>query len=148
VSGLVGSSVHIVSDRSIKEIFNLNFRCDRVLLSHDACEKLVVRQYPNCVISSKQSVPADVTYNVIGQDICMGDHKPVFLSFYLNTVSDFQCSHIQMDRLSQSENSEVERELPPSIESPSYTDLLPIYPRFKEIKETVPSLKLFKETTV
>jgi len=78
----------------------------------------------------------------------MGDHKPVFLSFYLKTTEDSLWKSMPTDKPSQLDSNDLERELLPSIESPSYTDLIPIYPKYKEIKEAVSSHKLFKETTV
>lgn len=45
--------------------------CDRVFMSHSA----------KSLISDANSMPC---YNVIGQDVCMGDHKPVFLYFPLS----------------------------------------------------------------
>ncbi|XP_041476376.1 inositol polyphosphate-5-phosphatase A-like isoform X2 [Lytechinus variegatus] len=45
--------------------------CDRVFMSHSA----------KSLISDANSRPS---YNVIGQDVCMGDHKPVFLHFPLS----------------------------------------------------------------
>ena len=102
--------------------------CDRVLMSHQA-KSLINDQDDNSAI----------TYDVIGKDVCMGDHKPVFLRCKLKLTS----------------NNLPRR---PRVESPSYTDLLNSPPptsttssnnggcsRFMELKDSV---KLFKETTV
>ncbi|XP_071506501.1 inositol polyphosphate-5-phosphatase A-like isoform X1 [Diadema antillarum] len=45
--------------------------CDRVFMSHSA----------KSLISDANS---GSTYGVIGQDVCMGDHKPIFLNFKLS----------------------------------------------------------------
>lgn len=91
--------------------------CDRVLMSHEA--RLLVEDETN--------------YDVIGKEVCMGDHKPVFLRCQLRLRSTLRR---------------------PRVESPSYTDLLNSPPasnggclRFTDIKDPA-SVKLFKETTV
>ena len=97
--------------------------CDRVLISHEA-KSLINDEDDNSV----------VIYDVIGKDVCMGDHKPVFLRCKLRLVSN---------RLHGR----------PRVESPSYTDLLNTptsssnggCSRFCDLKDSV---KLFKETTV
>ena len=100
--------------------------CDRVLMSHQA----------KALINDEDDNSA-ITYDVIGKDVCMGDHKPVFLRCKLKLTS----------------NNLPRR---PRVESPSYTDLLNSPPptsttsnggcsRFMELKDSV---KLFKETTV
>jgi len=102
--------------------------CDRVLMSHQA-KSLINDQDDNSAI----------TYDVIGKDVCMGDHKPVFLRCKLKLTS-----------------SNLPRRPEMKVESPSYTDLLNSPPptatssnggcsRFMELKDSV---KLFKETTV
>ncbi len=94
--------------------------CDRVLMSHEA-----------------RSLVDDsaINYDVIGKEVCMGDHKPVFLQCQLKLTSRslIRC---------------------PRVESPSYTDLLSSPPasnggclRFTDIKDPA-TVKLFKETTV
>ena len=94
--------------------------CDRVLMSHDA---------KNLVQNDGRD--ADLSYDVIGKDVCMGDHKPVFLWCQIGLASRR-----------------------PRVESPSYTDLLTSPPasnggclRFTDIKDPA-TVKLFKETTV
>ncbi|XP_029465842.1 type I inositol 1,4,5-trisphosphate 5-phosphatase isoform X2 [Rhinatrema bivittatum] len=47
--------------------------CDRIIMSHSAKELLVKSENEEKI----------VTYDNIGPNICMGDHKPVFLSFRL-----------------------------------------------------------------
>uniref|UniRef100_A0A3Q0SJ88 inositol-polyphosphate 5-phosphatase n=1 Tax=Amphilophus citrinellus TaxID=61819 RepID=A0A3Q0SJ88_AMPCI len=49
--------------------------CDRILMSHTA-QDLILRSD-----DSENSV----VYNTVGPNVCMGDHKPVFLSFPLKT---------------------------------------------------------------
>ena len=51
--------------------------CDRVLMSHQA-KSLINDQDDNSAI----------TYDVIGKDVCMGDHKPVFLRCKLKLTSN------------------------------------------------------------
>ena len=65
--------------------------CDRVLMSHQA-KTLINDQDDNSAI----------TYDVIGKDVCMGDHKPVFLRCKLKLTSNNL----------------------PRVESSSYTNLL------------------------
>ena len=124
--------------------------CDRVLLSHDAAEKLVA------VDGHRQngvSASADIHYDVIGPDVCMGDHKPVFLSFGLlvrqkaPTPTTMTTTEKILERICDVSG----RELPPSIESPSYTDLLDnsLYSKYIELRDkSAASMKMFKETTV
>lgn len=128
-------------------IFRCPAWCDRVLLSHDAEEHLVHRQpRSNGLVTS-----SEVRYDVIGADVCMGDHKPVFLSFKLRLGSDAAAPPTGNNSNKIFDVSG--RELPPSIESPSYTDLLDnsslMYAKYIELRnETATSLKMFKETTV
>lgn len=104
--------------------------CDRVLMSLEA-RALIHDEDDNSIIN----------YDVIGKDVCMGDHKPVFLKFQLKMTSNWPPRR-------------------PRVESPSYTDLLSSNASsqppsnnggcsrlFMDIKD--PSVvKLFKETTV
>lgn len=81
----------------------------------------------------------DISYDVIGKDVCMGDHKPVFL----------KCQIRVKNRLFR-----------PRVESPSYMDLLTSPATnsstnsnsaggcFMEIQDPAATVKLFKETTV
>ncbi|XP_068708650.1 inositol polyphosphate-5-phosphatase A-like isoform X2 [Montipora capricornis] len=50
--------------------------CDRIFLSHPYRE----------LIEEKKGFP--VVYDMIGKQACMGDHKPIFLYFNLNTSGD------------------------------------------------------------
>lgn len=50
--------------------------CDRIFLSH-SCKAL---------IEEKKSSP--VVYDMIGKQACMGDHKPIFLHFVMNSSGD------------------------------------------------------------
>ena len=59
--------------------------CDRVLMSQDAKEKVVVQE--NGQDSQNGSEEDHCKYNVIGSDTCMGDHKPVYLSFKMRLAS-------------------------------------------------------------
>ena len=83
----------------------------------------------------------------------MGDHKPVFLSFKLQLGSSLLNALPSGDEILNKFKScdVIEREMPPSIESPSYTDLLDnnLYSKYIELRDnTASSLKMFKETTV
>ncbi|XP_042344226.1 inositol polyphosphate-5-phosphatase A [Plectropomus leopardus] len=49
--------------------------CDRILMSHAAQE----------VIHRGGDSEKSIIYNTVGPNVCMGDHKPVFLSFSLKT---------------------------------------------------------------
>lgn len=114
--------------------------CDRVLMSHEA-KSLVLNQ---------DNDNSKVSYGVIGREVCMGDHKPVFLKFELgkkvgqdNAKEDCEAVVVV--------DSELKK---PRVESPSYTDLLssPVTccnnsTLFLEIKDAS-KVKLFKETTV
>uniref|UniRef100_A0A3P8T459 inositol-polyphosphate 5-phosphatase n=1 Tax=Amphiprion percula TaxID=161767 RepID=A0A3P8T459_AMPPE len=49
--------------------------CDRILMSHAAQD----------FIDRRDDGEKSVVYNTVGPNVCMGDHKPVFLSFSLKT---------------------------------------------------------------
>ncbi|XP_031426785.1 inositol polyphosphate-5-phosphatase A isoform X2 [Clupea harengus] len=49
--------------------------CDRILFSLTAQD----------IIHKRQDGEPDLTYNTLGPNVCMGDHKPVFLCFPLKT---------------------------------------------------------------
>nr|XP_020446273.1 type I inositol 1,4,5-trisphosphate 5-phosphatase-like isoform X2 [Monopterus albus] len=49
--------------------------CDRILMSHTARE----------FIHTRHEGERSIVYNTIGPNVCMGDHKPVFLFFSLKT---------------------------------------------------------------
>ncbi|XP_067084483.1 inositol polyphosphate-5-phosphatase A [Osmerus mordax] len=49
--------------------------CDRILMSHTAQD----------VIHRRDDRERSVVYNTLGPNVCMGDHKPVFLFFTLKT---------------------------------------------------------------
>ncbi|XP_004544334.1 inositol polyphosphate-5-phosphatase A [Maylandia zebra] len=49
--------------------------CDRILMSHTAQD----------LIHRRDDGEKSVVYNTMGPNVCMGDHKPVFLSFSLKT---------------------------------------------------------------
>ncbi|XP_004072539.1 type I inositol 1,4,5-trisphosphate 5-phosphatase [Oryzias latipes] len=51
--------------------------CDRILMSHSAHD----------VIHRGEDDEKTIVYNTVGTNVCMGDHKPVFLSFPLKTNS-------------------------------------------------------------
>merc|ERR1712130_285751 len=60
--------------------------CDRVLMSHDLKSKLIKNAQNNSTIGDLECSPSptlSVHYDVIGKDVCMGDHKPVFLKCQL-----------------------------------------------------------------
>ncbi|CAO1430867.1 unnamed protein product [Diamesa hyperborea] len=60
--------------------------CDRILLSKTA-KKLMDDE-------------ENYTYGIIGEDVCMGDHKPVYLSLRIKTKQGISniCEHAQDDR--------------------------------------------------
>ena len=102
--------------------------CDRVLISRLASDNLMKRITG---AESKESKPdfgtesqpkpdmfEDIQYNVIGSDVCMGDHKPVFLKLRLTHGADVLGSYSQNSIYSGSP------EKIPRIESPTYIDLL------------------------
>jgi hypothetical protein len=132
-------------------------------LSHDAAEQLIHRpehqqhhkqqqQQQRCNGLVTSSLNGLVNYDVIGGDVCMGDHKPVFLSFKLRLGSSLFKAPAGDEIFKTLKSCDVtEREMPPSIESPSYTDLLDgnLYSKYIELRDnTASSLKMFKETTV
>ncbi|XP_065883608.1 inositol polyphosphate-5-phosphatase A-like [Dysidea avara] len=47
--------------------------CDRILMN-DAAARLIEKN------------PTDVSYSMMGKDVCVGDHKPIYLTFSLNQV--------------------------------------------------------------
>ncbi|KAI5094765.1 type I inositol 1,4,5-trisphosphate 5-phosphatase, partial [Silurus meridionalis] len=49
--------------------------CDRILMSHNTRD----------VIYRRNDGQNNVVYNILGQKVCMGDHKPVFLFFALKS---------------------------------------------------------------
>ncbi|KAK7146383.1 hypothetical protein R3I93_013968 [Phoxinus phoxinus] len=51
--------------------------CDRILMSHGAVD----------IIHRREESESGVVYNTLGSDICMGDHKPVFLFFPLKKIA-------------------------------------------------------------
>ena len=102
--------------------------CDRVLISKLARENLLKRITGVQSKESKaefdtESQPKpnmfeDIQYNVIGSDVCMGDHKPVFLKLRLIHGADVPGSY------SQNHIHSGSPEKFPRIESPTYIDLL------------------------
>uniref|UniRef100_A0A8C1PRG0 inositol-polyphosphate 5-phosphatase n=1 Tax=Cyprinus carpio TaxID=7962 RepID=A0A8C1PRG0_CYPCA len=51
--------------------------CDRILMSHSTRD----------IIHRREEGKSGVVYNTLGSDICMGDHKPVFLFFTMKTFT-------------------------------------------------------------
>ncbi|XP_043102824.1 inositol polyphosphate-5-phosphatase A [Puntigrus tetrazona] len=51
--------------------------CDRILMSHSAAD----------IIHRRREGESGVVYNTLGSNICMGDHKPVFLFFPMRTIT-------------------------------------------------------------
>jgi inositol-1,4,5-trisphosphate 5-phosphatase len=113
--------------------------CDRILVSLIAKKNLFslngVRKDECCDELESRSRLEDnngegVEYNVMGRDVCMGDHKPVYLKFRLQHGADnisealVNLSSIDHDGsyLPRSQN-ECPEEFP-RIESPTYIDLL------------------------
>ena len=100
---------------------------------------------------SSPSPTPSVHYDVIGKDVCMGDHKPVFLKCQLKLTQTSAIMSTSDNSVDQSKCVSLRR---PRVESPSYTDLLSSPPisnggclRFTGIKDPA-NMKLFKETTV
>jgi len=66
-------------------------RCDRVLLSREASTRLVPSpcSAPGCPVAGVDGGAASpaIVYDAIGKEVCMGDHKPVFLTCLLRTRS-------------------------------------------------------------
>ncbi|XP_051525338.1 inositol polyphosphate-5-phosphatase A-like isoform X1 [Myxocyprinus asiaticus] len=50
--------------------------CDRILMSHSARD-----------IIHRREEGESVVYNTLGSNVCMGDHKPVFLFFTMKTIA-------------------------------------------------------------
>jgi len=117
--------------------------CDRVLMSHEARSLLV---------KADQADPS-FHYDVIGKDVCMGDHKPVFLWCRIGLTAPAEGASSPLPHACPTTRGQ--QQLPhPRVESPSYTDLLNSPPasnggclRFTDIKDPS-TVKLFKETTV
>ena len=118
--------------------------CDRVLMSHEARSLLV---------KADQADPS-FHYDVIGKDVCMGDHKPVFLWCRIGLTAPAE-GGASSPLPHACPTTRGQQQLPhPRVESPSYTDLLNSPPasnggclRFTDIKDPS-TVKLFKETTV
>ena len=96
-----------------------------------------------CPISIIRHLTSFFFLNFLGKDVCMGDHKPVFL----------RC-HLKLTQTSSNLSGSASDTRCPRVESPSYTDLLSSPPvsnggclRFTDIKDPA-TVKLFKETTV
>ncbi|KAA0713720.1 Type I inositol 1,4,5-trisphosphate 5-phosphatase [Triplophysa tibetana] len=51
--------------------------CDRILMSHGVKD----------IIHRVENGERNVVYNTLGSNVCMGDHKPVFLCFTLKTIA-------------------------------------------------------------
>ncbi|XP_026880832.1 inositol polyphosphate-5-phosphatase A isoform X1 [Electrophorus electricus] len=51
--------------------------CDRILMSHSARD----------LIQTKEDGDRNVVYNTLGPNVCMGDHKPVFVYFALKAIA-------------------------------------------------------------
>ncbi|XP_016105799.1 type I inositol 1,4,5-trisphosphate 5-phosphatase-like isoform X3 [Sinocyclocheilus grahami] len=51
--------------------------CDRILMSHSARD----------IIHRREEGESGVVYNTLGSNVCMGDHKPVFLFFPMKTIT-------------------------------------------------------------
>lgn len=51
--------------------------CDRILMSHDVRD----------IMHRRENGESNVVYNTLGSNVCMGDHKPVFLLFTLKTIA-------------------------------------------------------------
>ncbi|TWW78001.1 Type I inositol 1,4,5-trisphosphate 5-phosphatase [Takifugu flavidus] len=60
--------------------------CDRILLSASARD----------LILKPESEEKSVVYDNIGPNVCMGDHKPVFLSFRVTAGAGKSCQRGEM----------------------------------------------------
>ena len=113
--------------------------CDRILVSLIAKKNLfssnVVRRDDCCGELESRSQLEDnnseeVEYNVMGRDVCMGDHKPVYLKFRLKHGADntsealVNLSSIDYDGSYLPRTRNECHEKFPRIESPTYIDLL------------------------
>ena len=118
--------------------------CDRILFSHQT--KPLIKPREGNQGSTHSGPKPGIVYDVIGKDICMGDHKPVFLSFDLHCKELSESISSGTPILSMTQTNRC-----PRVESPTYTDLLSNTnlpcTRYVEIKDVARS-KLFKETTV
>ncbi len=113
--------------------------CDRVLYSVHAARAVIEDEDTSCL------------YGVVGADVCMGDHKPVFLRFGL--LPD-RCE-VEVPLLPRFEDCDEDaEEKRPRVESPSYIDLMAancnkyieLSPQRQQPSPRI--VKLFKETTV
>ena len=113
--------------------------CDRILVSKLAKKKLFSLHHDqhderNLELDSESrselNLDEEVEYNVIGSDVCMGDHKPVYLKFPLKFGADDSQEaltnvNVRLNDSSYSQKSSEEGpEKFPRIESPTYIDLL------------------------
>ena len=126
--------------------------CDRVLMSHDLKSLINLTSGSSDVDSDSSGNSSAVHYDVIGKDVCMGDHKPVFLRCQLKLITTSSNLSASATTVVSSLDEALLRR--PRVESPSYTDLLSSPPvtnggcyRFNDIKDPA-TVKLFKETTV
>lgn len=143
--------------------------CDRILYSHDA--RVLIHDYEAAEdnvgqrrdpeeedndVDDEEDEEVELRveknsvaeYSVVGEDVCMGDHKPVSLRFELN---------VNVDTSESSSLSEALSSRCPRVESPTYTDLLSNsnnsssnntqYQTIMDIN-SVTQVKMFKETTV
>lgn len=113
--------------------------CDRILVSRLAERNLLSLHHNKSSFHGDEhdtesrsmlNLDEGIEYNVIGSDVCMGDHKPVYLKFSLKYGAD-DCQDAAMNINSALINSsyveENHNEVPekfPRIESPTYIDLL------------------------
>ena len=106
--------------------------CDRVLVSKLAKDKLFLLFHEELDTESQTALSMEegVEYNVIGSDVCMGDHKPVYLRFLLRhgaddsqeALTDVSSDMSNNSCLAMNHNEGPEKF--PRIESPTYIDLL------------------------
>ena len=109
--------------------------CDRILLSKKAETKVLCKEGKfhsdddggGDIVNSPQcnggKCGNEIEYNVMGSDVCMGDHKPVYLSFRIRHGADekLEESCYTHKNLTRTHNN---REKFPRVESPTYVDLL------------------------
>ena len=106
--------------------------CDRILVSRLAKQNLLSLNNDELESESRSllSLDEETEYNVIGSDVCMGDHKPVYLKFSLKYGADDGRdsstnvnSNLSYSSYLEMNNSEGPEKFP-RIESPTYIDLL------------------------
>lgn len=130
--------------------------CDRILYSH------VTEQIMDDDGEDNEQSTWPAAYDILGKDVCMGDHKPVYLRMKIrsNAASSIHVPSYPRYHSSAAEDGgdsvyvDPTSEKCPRVESPSYTDLLTSASSSLPAKSTLiiykgdKSVKVYKETTV